>query len=425
MSERDVEIVYERQFFKNKCVVGKVDEGLVLVDQTNVDGSPLTCFNVLQQFSSKDVLVGVHTKKTAKYPDVNVLLIQTKSLKHFKTYPNQFPSLKWIRIAPTVKGLPDEVLDQLMIDLLTNNPSLKKNIPSVSFMFLKNAQKRTYSFDISKLNQPVKQEENKVSSAAIEFCTTYGSAPNTSRLKNPIKLDKLEIKLKDLPAPNTRKKVPDYGFVLSNECKNIKEIILPEGLTSFEIASNVKGSEFDLEKISFPSTLSVTNILPDLRQFTKLMLVLIKPAKKIQVKFGGCHFIVGNVKKKMKDSLFYTYSGGYEYGSPYSSGTYGGITYVSLFKQDKLLHYNNGYYYLVENEQGKFYRFLKTDFVDTFDIPKEINGIRVKYIDKSCLSNVKKDPLEKVTAKYGGGWDIELQGLAAYIRINDLEYLDE
>ena len=251
---------------------------------------------------------------------------------------------------------------------------------------------------------------------------------NMFRLKNPVVMDKLEVKLSDLKIPATRKKEPDYGFAIDNSCKYIKELILPEGLNDFAIAKNLDGTSFALQKIVFPSTVTVANILPKLNQFKNLMLVVIKPSKMIQVKFGSLHFIVANLKKKRYGGLFYTYSySGIdpEHESPFSSGSYGGITYVSQFKQEKLLHYGNGYYYLIENEEGKFYRFLKTDFVETFEVPKEINGIKVRYIDRCCLSNVRKDPFENLVVKYSEDWDFELKGLAAYVHTNKLEYLDE
>lgn len=245
------------------------------------------------------------------------------------------------------------------------------------------------------------------------------------KLKNPVVIDKLILKESDFPLPKGRKK---YGFVLDDCCKYVKEIVLPEGLTSFDIEPNIDGTSYSLERITFPSTISVGNILPKLNQFKKLMIVSIKPSKMIQVKFGALNFIVANLKRKSYNSLFYTYSYSdidSRYESPFSSGSYGGITYISLFKQEKLLHHENGYYYLVENEDGKFYRLLKTDFVDTFDVPKEINGIKVRYLDKNCLSNVKKDPFADLKVKYSKDWDLELEGLRAYAHINGLEFLDE
>ena len=252
---------------------------------------------------------------------------------------------------------------------------------------------------------------------------------NMFRLKSPVVMDKLEVKLSDLKIPPTRKKEPDYGFAIDNSCKYIKELVLPEGINDFAIAKNLDATSFALQKIVFPSTVIVANILPKLNQFKNLMLVVIKPEKKIQVKFGGLHYILANVKKKKYDSLFYTYSyseiSDPEHESPYSSGSYGGITYISQFKQEKLLHHGNGYYYLVEDEEGRFYRLLKTDFVETFEFPKEVNGIKVKYCDRCCLSNVKNDPLKNCVYVDKHYSDFKLEGLPAYVYKGEIKYMDE
>ena len=251
---------------------------------------------------------------------------------------------------------------------------------------------------------------------------------NMFRLKNPVVMDKLEVKLSDLKIPTTRKKEPDYGFAIDNSCKYIKELVLPEGLNDFAIAKDIDGTSFALQKIVFPSTVTIANILPKLNQFKNLILVVIKPSKMIQVKFGSLHFIVANLKKKKYNGLFYTYSySGIdpEHESPFSSGSYGGITYISQFKPEKLLHHENGYYYLVEDEEGKSYRLLKTDFIETFEIPKEVNGIKVKYCDRCCLSNVKNDPLKDciyIDKQYPS---FKLEGLSAYVYKDEIKYMDE
>ena len=259
----------------------------------------------------------------------------------------------------------------------------------------------------NKTESILQEESDEFISNNVEFvtavagmfnCKDYPKTPdikvpltNMFRLKNPVAIEKLEVQLSDLKIPPTRKAIPDYGFAIDESCRYIKELILPEGLTDFAIAKNLDGTSFSLRKIVFPSTISLPNILPKLNQFKNLMLVVIKPDKKIQVKFGGLHYIVANVKKKKFDGLFYTYSysGIYPEENPYSRGSYGGITYVSHFKEENLLYYGNGYYYLGEDEKGKFYTLLKTDFVDTFEIPGEINGIEVREMADCCLSNVK------------------------------------
>ena len=297
----------------------------------------------------------------------------------------------------------------------------------------------------NKTESILQEESDEFISNNVEFvtavagmfnCKDYPKTPdikvpltNMFRLKNPVAIEKLEVQLSDLKIPPTRKAIPDYGFAIDESCRYIKELILPEGLTDFAIAKNLDGTSFALRKIVFPSTISLPNILPKLNQFKNLMLVVIKPDKKIQVKFGGLHYIVANVKKKKFDGLFYTYSysGIYPEENPYSRGSYGGITYVSHFKEENLLYYGNGYYYLGEDEKGKFYTLLKTDFVDTFVIPGEINGIEVREMADCCLSNVKnvndecypKNNSETLEEKYDLNEDSETE---EYV---DEEYVDE
>lgn len=418
---------------------GFANEGIVVVNSYYEEPQEMSSLNiphaVFMVINNRPVnkeVVGLHTLKTAKYPMCTRMFFSCKYIKHFKTYPGQFPRLERIFIAQGKKAVTKDYLDQIMIDLLTNNPELKKRIPEIIISTKPGSPNVVYSFDIKKLDnqkaKEVEEEKNKKSGASkYEFVSTFAmNIENPFRLKEALSIDRLEFSIKDLPSKPSRKKIPDYGFVLTKECKNIKEIVIPEGITGFEIAQDVDFDTFLMKSISFPSSLSVTNILPRLNAFKNLMLVLIKPAKKIQTKFSKSHFIVANVKKKMKDSLFYTYSyaeGRGEYDSPFCYGTYGGITYVSHFKKENLLHHEKGYYYLVENEQGKAYRLLKTDFVDTFKLPTEINGIPVKYLDRNCFSNCKNDPAEKEVVILGQDWEID--GIFAYAKKRNLELIEE
>lgn len=215
---------------------------------------------------------------------------------------------------------------------------------------------------------------------------------NVFVLKNVVAKDKIEISLKDLKIPPTRKKEPDYGILIDNSFKYVKELIIPEGVMHLNFDKMIDGTSFALSKLVLPSTLSLTNLLPKLNQFKKLMLVVIKPTKKIQVKFNYVHFIIANLKKKQERDLFYSYSYSNtpfpEYESPYSNVTFG-YSYISQFKENRLIHYKNGYYYLREEDNVKTYTLIKTDFVDSFEIEKEIDGIKVAYISDNCLDNVK------------------------------------
>lgn len=217
--------------------------------------------------------------------------------------------------------------------------------------------------------------------------------------------DVLKLTPKDFPYKG-RSKTPHYGFILNSACNNLRELIIPEGFDYFEIG-NIDPKECKLEVLGLPSTISVTNLLPKLNRFKNLILVMIAPSKKVQVKFKYTHYIVANCKKKKKNSLFYTYSYAdcnSEFDSPYCAGTDAGITYISGFKRDKFVKLNGGYYYLIEVDGEKAYRLLKTDFVEEFDYPDEINGIPVKYFDPNWDSNaqhVKRKPEDEYMNKYG------------------------
>lgn len=215
------------------------------------------------------------------------------------------------------------------------------------------------------------------------------------RLSNEINLEKLVIKPDMMPMPKSRKKVPDCGFALTDECKDLKELELSEGVTSLELSAGVDLSSFKIEILILPSTVTVSRVLPELRRMKSLMLLVIKPIKKIQQKYNdpGYHFIIANAKKKMSSSLFYSYSSynaDWQGDSMYASGPNGGLSYISHFKREKYLHYQSGHYYLVEDEDGsKHYWLVKTDFVDNFVVPSSINGIDVKYQDRFAFSNCK------------------------------------
>ena len=67
----------------------------------------------------------------------------------------------------------------------------------------------------------------------------------------------------------------------------------------------------------------------------------------------------------------------------------------------------------------------KNHVVETFEFPKEVKGIKVKYCDRCCLSNVKNDPLKNCVYVDKHYSDFKLEGLSAYVYKGEIKYMDE
>lgn len=395
------------------------NDGPVFVDVKRLNGEPSTFILVPQGMTFKEKIFGVHTNPEKSYPTVKKMHIACNKIRHFKTYPNQFPNLEELRFTTKVPS-PKEI-DMAIIDILSNNTSLiDKPLKIIVDHSKKFYEAKDYASFIKKNAEKPKEEaknkENK--QQGIQYLKTVGSSLNCYRLEEKLNIDKLEVNVKDMPQTTSRKKVPDYGFVLTKECEDIKEMVLGEGLTTFDISDNVDFNKFKLERITFPSTISLTNILLRLNLFKKLMFVFIKPSKRIQVKFSNLHYIIANLKKKQSADLFFTYNG---------DCTYGGITYISHFKEEKLEHFQDGYYYLVEGDEGEGYCLFKTDFVDDFKMVKEIKGKPVKYVSHYAFSNCKKHPAMKYTFKsmdYYLNKEVELIDVYDFASANGLSVFD-
>ena len=207
-------------------------------------------------------------------------------------------------------------------------------------------------------------------------------------ISNNLILDKLEIGISAFPEGNKK------TFVLTKECANIKELILPEGITDIEIDSSCYAVEFNMEILEVPSSCKFSNILEKLDAINNFMLLIINPIKKPKWMVHKLSYVVACKSDfSMPKGVFSDYESYSGFGSQEYS-VINEITYLKNFDRNKLIITDKAYYY-VNNVSKKEVGLIKVKNLDHFSLPERVDKYKVKKIYDYCYSKYNGTLLER------------------------------
>ena len=229
----------------------------------------------------------------------------------------------------------------------------------------------------TKTNEKVVTSKDK-----LNIKPQYVVKNNKCNITNEIETDKLEVDINVYS--DTKKKI----FVLTKECANIKELILPEGVTEIEIDSSCFSVEFNMEILEVPSSCKFYNILEKLDLFQNFMLLIINPIKKPRWMVHKLSYVVAcRGSHTMPKGVLENYDPYYGYGSQDYS-VINEITYVKNFEREKLIMTNNAYYY-INNMSKKEVGLLKVKNVPQYSIPEKVDKYKIKKIYDYCYAKFR------------------------------------
>ena len=211
---------------------------------------------------------------------------------------------------------------------------------------------------------------------------------NKIYISNNVDCEKLELDI------DSYKHINNLTFVITKECANIKELIIPEGIANVTIDKRCYEEDFKLEILDIASSCKFIGVLGNLNMFNNLMLVIINPIIKPKFTVHRLDYIIGckgnhSLKKDMYTVVHESCTGG-GYINFIDINDYEAIneiTYVKNFDRDKLVITDEAYYYL-KNE--KELSLLKVRTISKFTNPKIINGYKVTKEYDYCYSKYNK-----------------------------------
>ena len=239
----------------------------------------------------------------------------------------------------------------------------------------------------SKIKIIVKPQENQNNNLEFSAEVKYVKNKNKVAIANSIKLDKLIVDINEFP--DTEKKI----FVITKECANIKELIIPEGVTEIKIDPLCFTVTFNTEIIELPSTCKFMQLLNQFSDFKNLMMLVVNPEKKPRWTVHKVPFIIAcksnaSMPKGVQD---YDYYG-------YGSGIYNvlnEITYIKNYDSSRLITTNEAYYYIYKLSKKEL-GLLKVKGIDEFSNPKTIGQYKVTKEYDYCYSKYKQEEQESI-----------------------------
>lgn len=198
-------------------------------------------------------------------------------------------------------------------------------------------------------------------------------------IANDVTVDILEVGISNLPETNKK------TFVITKECANIKQLIIPEGVTDIEIDSSCYSVHFNLEILELPSSCKFSNILEPLDSINSFMMLIINPIKKPRWMVHKLSYVVACKSNfSMPKGVFEDYDSYYGMGSQEYS-IVNEITYIKNFDKEKLIITDNAYYY-INNISKKEVGLLKVKNVPQYSIPEKVDKYKVKKVYDYCYA---------------------------------------
>ena len=195
--------------------------------------------------------------------------------------------------------------------------------------------------------------------------------------------DKLTLDIKDFG--NYATKV----FKLTTGCKNIKNLIIPEGVTDLEVDPLVYVSEMNLKTLELPSTMKLMKALEDLTKIHSLDIVIFNHEKVARWSIHKVPFILACRKSaKMNYGVFANFEAyfGFDEKEDFSYSVINEITYVKKYDEKKLFETDEAYYYLYKKDE---YCLLKVKEIDNYIIPATVNGKPLTKLSNFCFTKLK------------------------------------
>lgn len=271
-----------------------------------------------------------------------------------------------------------ESIENLKPGCFENN-FIKKKVLFVSDRKLIGKIKESYP-DITVIEKSKESEsENYIDSTSIEkdrqTVPKYLLNRTSLKLAEEIYCDKLEIDI------NAFKETKTKTFVINNECRNIKELIIPEGVTNIELDPECFDNRFKLEILNIPSTCKFNLLLNELANMQNLMLVIINPKAKPKWDFHKLPYILAcngdfKMKKCYDPNIYASY---YGYGSLNQEIIFNEITYINKFDRNKLVITDDAYYY---QSRKKGFTLMKIRPIDNYVLPSKVDSLTVIDCDE-------------------------------------------
>ena len=214
-------------------------------------------------------------------------------------------------------------------------------------------------------------------SQIVNMTPEYIIKGNKCYIGNDVSVDILEVGISNF-SKSTKK-----TFVITSECRNIKQLIIPEGVTDIEIDSSCYNDNFHLEILDLPSTCKLPNkLFEELDSINSFMMLIINPTKKLRWLVHKLTYVVAcksNFSMPKGINVYHV-----EVKSEEDS-IVNEITYIKNFNKEKLIITDDAYYYAIGNSKKEI-GLLKVKNVSQYSVPEKVDKYKVKKIYDFCYS---------------------------------------